>query len=423
MKALFQELSRHRRDVVLLNAVMLAATLLFWVFLPDRWEKDQNYDYLTYYQPVAQRLLNGAGLREASGAPATHYPPGYSILLAGVFGAAKITGVSQVAALSCFILICSALSVMLVYAIALSVFGGRIALVSGLLWATYPFFLWLSKQPNSETPFLVFFLATIYSFVAFWPEHVRPEWPAVRTGILAGLTSLVRPASILLSFILAALLVYGRRDLRFSRRAIAALLLLAGNVAAVMPWEIWVWQQKGRWILLSQGSPVGLIEGMNFALGARGSGVPLRISPNIRELMTEASAHPERISTIGGVVRFLLEKARHDPATVLEFLLFKARRAWYGTQAQWLESWTAAIQALYLCIILAGAVIALRWRGPPFHYALLALLCTGYIWAMSLVVVPLLRYMIPAMSLLMVLAAVCINRLLEKAASPARRLP
>ncbi|MGH9662989.1 MAG: hypothetical protein ACRD9L_01020, partial [Bryobacteraceae bacterium] len=206
-------------------------------------------------------------------------------------------------------------------------------------------------------------------------------------------------------------------DLRMRQRLAAAVLLLVGNVAAVMPWGVWVWQEKGRWVLLSEGSPVGLIEGMNFALQPHGSGVPLRISPNIRKLMSEADAHHERISTIGGVVRFLLEKARHDPSTVLQFLLFKARRAWYGTQAQWLENWTAAIQMVYLSAILAGAALALRRRGPPRHYALLAILCSGYIWAMSLVVVPLLRYMMPAMSLLLVLAAVFLAWLRERVQS------
>jgi len=317
-----------------------------------------------------------------------------------------LTGIGEEAALKVFILVCSALTVTLLYAIALRIFGEHVALLTGLLWATYPFFLWLSKQPNSETPFLVLFLATIYSFIAFWSAAVRPEWPSIRTGLLAGLTSLVRPAAVVLSVVLAIVLLYVRRDLQTKRRFRAAVLLLFGNLMAVMPWEVWVWQQSGHWILLGRSSKVSLVEGMNFALRPQGSGVPLQVDPKIRDLMAKADGHQERIDTLGGLTRFLLAEARTDPVTVGRFLLFKGRRAWYGTQAQWLENWTAVIQIVYLCVILAGAALALRKRDGRRDYALLAILCAAYFWAMTLIVVPLLRYMVPAMSLLMVLAAV-----------------
>ncbi|MGH7866574.1 MAG: ArnT family glycosyltransferase, partial [Candidatus Dormibacteraceae bacterium] len=395
MKALFEDLSTRKRDVALLNLAMLVVILVFWATLSGRWEQDQNYDYLTYYGPVAQRLVDGVGLWEPSGAVAAHYPPGFSILLAGVYEIADLTGIGEETALKLFILMCSALSVTLLYAIAVRIFGERVALLAGLLWATYPFFLWLSKQPNSETPFLVLFLATIYSFIAFWPGTVRPEWPSIRTGLLAGLTSLVRPAAVLLSVVLAVVLLYVRRDLQTKRRLRAAVLLLFGNLLAVMPWEVWVWQQSGQWILLGRSSKVSLVEGMNFALRPQGSGIPLQVDPKIRDLMAKADAHQERIDTLGGVMRFLLEEARTDPVTVGRFLLFKGRRAWYGTQAQWLENWTAVIQAGYLSVILAGAIFALRRRDGRRNYALLSILCAAYFWAMTLIVVPLLRYMVP----------------------------
>ena len=415
MKALSQKISAHRRDIVVLNLVALGATILLWVFLSGKWAEDQNFDYFTYYQPVARRLLNGGGLREATGAPATHYPPGFSILLAGVFGAAKLTGISEGILLKCFILICGLLTATLLYLIAMQVFSARIALIAGLLWATYPFFLWLSKQPNSETPFMVLFLAAICSYVAFWPDTARLGWPAARTSILAGLTSLVRPAAFLLSVVLAVLLLCWRRDLRMRQRLTAAVLLLVGNVIAILPWEVWVWQQKGHWILLSENTPNNLVVGMNFGAKPQGSGVLLPVDANVRELMRDADAHYYRITTVGGLARYLLEKARQEPVTVLQFLLLKARRAWYGTNAQWLENWTAAIQIVYLCAIVAGAVIALRRRGPPRHYAVLAILCTCYIWALTVLVLPLLRYMIPAMSLLIVLMAVFIDWLIQHA--------
>jgi 4-amino-4-deoxy-L-arabinose transferase-like glycosyltransferase len=349
MKTLLETVSIHRRDIALLNLAALAVTLLFWAFLSGRWAEDQNFDYLTYYQPVAQRLLDGVGLREESGALAAHYPPGFSILLAGVFGVARLTGMNEELALDIFILICTALSVTLVYMIALRVFGNRTALLAGLLWLTYPFSLWLTKQPNSETPFLVLLLATIYSFVSFRqeePELRSTGWPALRTGLLAGLTSLVRPVAVVLSVVLATVLLYSRRDLRTKQRLRAAALLLAGNLLAVMPWEFWVWQDSGQWIVLARSSSNSLMDGMTFAAHPKGSGVLLPVRPNVRELMLRADADHERVETLGGIARFLWKEARRDPATVLEFLFLKARRIWYGTHGQWLETFSACVQIL-----------------------------------------------------------------------------
>ena len=65
-----------------------------------------------------------------------------------------------------------ALTSVLVYLLAQSVWGPLPALISALIWMTYPFALWLTKQQGSEMPFLVVFYGGVY---LFWRALLRRD--------------------------------------------------------------------------------------------------------------------------------------------------------------------------------------------------------------------------------------------------------
>src|SRR5207245_11120905 len=104
--------------------------------------------------------------------PATGTPPGYPLILSGLFrlsGALNLSDAAATLALACVAMgICS----VLVYAIARSVWGAAPALLAPLIWMTYPFTLWLTKQPNSEIPFLIVFYG---AFGLFWSALIKPS--------------------------------------------------------------------------------------------------------------------------------------------------------------------------------------------------------------------------------------------------------
>src|SRR5713226_4669806 len=71
----------------LVVAILLASvlvTLTFWRILPDSFRLNEQSDYPSYYKPVAQSILAGRGVSRGDENPATAYPPGYSLFLAGV---------------------------------------------------------------------------------------------------------------------------------------------------------------------------------------------------------------------------------------------------------------------------------------------------------------------------------------------------
>ncbi len=399
------------RNLLIVQAVAMLALALLWTGLQGIWRENQNFDYSTYYEPVARRLLAGGGFREPSGAPAAFYPPGFSLYLAAIFGAAHATGIPEEPALRVAILICTLLSVSLLYAAVKLIFDEQTAVIAALLWATYPFSLWLGKQPNSETPFMVFFLAGIYALVRTCREP-KPSWTwAALTGVCVGLAALVRPIAVVYALICCCGLWLMARGISSRSRVALMLCLVAGNVAAVLPWEAWVYAQDGERILLDRNSGWSLIDGMTFALHPRASGVQLEVSPDVRDLMEEADRNRGQISSVGGLVRFLATEARQRPLAVARLLLLKARRAWFGTNAQWLETGTAWVQVVYLVLAVAGLVLLFRSQDTVERgFAAFTVATIVYFWGMAILVLPLLRYMIPAMSLLMVAIAVLCRR-------------
>jgi 4-amino-4-deoxy-L-arabinose transferase-like glycosyltransferase len=398
--------SRRVRDLAVLAAVLAAALTALWIGLPGQWRENQNFDYTTYYEPVARRLLAGGGFREPSGAPAAHYPPGFSLLLAAVFGLAGWTGAGEDLVFKVFVLLCDLASVALVYLIAERAGGRKLGLAAGLLWATYPFFLWLSKQPNSETPFLVLLLLASYLFLRLATGDLRYV-TALGAGVAAGMASLIRPSAVGYGALLAGLLLFLLKEVPVARRSALALVLAAGNLAAVAPWELWVYSADGEKIVLGRNVANSLKDGMTFAMTAKASGKPLPVGDDIRGLMQRAYADPSSTRSVPAVARFLAGEVKVRPLTVVRFLWLKARRAWFGTHGQWLETPIACIQIVYLSAACAGLVFL--WRsGEPARkrFAVLAIAASLYFWGLTVLVLPLLRYMIGAMALLVVADAV-----------------
>src|SRR5262249_2328310 len=148
----------------LIVAVFITAMLVTWLWgalLPDNFQQNESSDYIGFYEPLASSLLAGNGFRQPDGAPSTRYPPGFPILLAGVFEISKILNVPRAVAVSAFILICTGLTAVLVFLLARIIWKPIPAIVASLIWITYPLGLWLAKQPNSELPFMVVLYAAM----------------------------------------------------------------------------------------------------------------------------------------------------------------------------------------------------------------------------------------------------------------------
>lgn len=405
-------LAMHPRKCILLAGLVLH--LGVFLGLPGHLRINISPDYQDYYLPAAKRMLAGQGYTDKTGQFIARYPPVFPLLVAGTIQVGRTTGVSERTSLDVMIALCGIASALLLFETGLLLFSFPASLAAALLWLTYPFYLYLAKQPNPESPFIVFLLAAVYAWARGLVDRCRMSvwvWPFL-AGSAAGLATLTRPISLLLPALLAMLLIWNGGRALWRRRLVAATVLVASSVAVLVPWEIAAKRNTGEWILVSSNSSYSTFDGLTFALEPKGSGELLEVDPEVHVLMQDVWENRHSLPTTGSMLQFVADRFADEPWAVTKLLLLKARRAWYATQAQWYENVSAAVQIPYLLLILLG--IYEGFRRPPSPaartYLAMAVLTTLYMWAMTLLVLPILRYMVPAVALLMLPAAAVVTR-------------
>ncbi len=396
--------------VIAVFAVSMLVTVVFWKVLPNDYRVNEQSDYFASYEPTARSLIAGRGFTRDGENLATEYPPGHPLILAGVFAASHALHIPEETGLSALAMVGMGLSAVLVFFLARLIWGTRAALVSATLWMTYPFALWLTKQPNSEIPFIVVLYAGL---LLFWFGLIRrPRARAIYfvCGLLCGSAMLIRPIAIGIGVVLAGIIWIVRRE-DASVRLLPIGLLLLGNLVAVLPWEAYVYSKTGRVLALSTNDVRSLRDGLTFAINPKGYRGESSVSPDVAEVMGNILAEANQILTVGQLGSVVAREFRSHPAAVTKISLLKIARSWYGTDSGRQEWLVLLIQIAYLGLILWS----IRWAwirgGIDRGFAISALLITIYFWGMTILGLSILRYMVPAIGLLFVLVGgACASR-------------
>ncbi len=388
--------------VLAVFVVSILVTVVFLRVLPSSFRLNEQSDYHAFYEPVARSILAGRGLSRGYENPATEYPPGYPLVLAGVFWLTHRLNVSEEVGLSTLAVLGVALVSVFVFLLARIIWGPLSALVSSLIWMTYPFALWLTKQPNTEIPFMVAFYGGLF---LFWYALLRRTraWPIYfACGLLFGVAMLVRPIAIGIGVVMGIVVWFVVRELTAPSRLVLITMLLLGNLVAVLPWEGWVYFKTGKVILLGTVGVNGMRDGLTFGINKdyrEGSNVPA----NVQAVMDDIHSHLDEIVTFRDLASTVAKEFRARPLAVAELLSLKAARCWYGTDSGRREWPILLIQAAYLATILSCA--RKLWRQGGIYRQFLVSVCpiVIYFWGMTFLALSILRYMVPVMGLLFIL--------------------
>lgn len=401
----------HATGVFLLS---IAITILFWRYLPASFQQNDNSDYTTIYEPVARNILNGAGFFLTNGAPALNYPPGFPIILAGIFWLARALGLPESLVYSAFTLLCMGLSSMLIFLFSVQIWGIRGGWLSALFFMTYPFVLWLTKQPNSEIPYMVVFYASLYLFWLGMHKQKKPGWLLLISGILAGFAMLIRPIAVGMGLILFVILLIIDKKRPMILRFLLGLAILFGSFLAILPWEVWAYQNTGQLVLLSTGSVPSIRDGLTFAVESKNYRQNIVIPADVVHLQNEFVAENASMNSLGEVIGTVKKHLIQEPLTVIKLFLIKSARSWYGTDTGSMEPDIIAIQLVYILFILLATVFVWHNRSSIPGLLLFVWGFVFYFWLMTTMVLSILRYMVPVIGLLALLIPELVNVLLRR---------
>lgn len=401
---MLSHLMRIKQGLILV-IISWVVIIIFWNVLPSHLRANESNDFQNFYKPVALRLLAGQGLTTPDGLPLLRYPPGYPVILATFLLVTQALHIPSSLVIPLFILVCVGLIVLLLYLLTSDVFGRKAGILASLIWIVYPGFLWLTKQPNSELPFLVLYLGGV---LLFWKAFIIPTknwffW--FLPGLLIGLSVLVRPAGLgVIGVLLLACLVSQRLNLQ--QKALACMALTISFSAVVLPWELWVYARTGQVIPVSTGAITGIWDGLTFGVAGEDEQFRYRLPIASRLFMEELQEQ----ATLKGntddkqeLWNIFIMQARLQPLAALQLIILKAARSWFATDSGRFEKLNLAIQVFFLAWIFLGAFSAWHMGSQQREFTKLILGISIYFWLITLSMLSILRYMIPAMAVLITL--------------------
>lgn len=227
-----------RIDVIMMLLLFVTAIIprAAWTAYNDRAPKELNDP--TFYVLYSDRIADGLGYTRLSGEKYAYYPVGYPATLAALKKAGDIFGwdrsiFSQKMMNGMF----GAISVLLLYLIALRMFDRRVAVVAGLLQSFFPSQIYYAGTILSEAEFTMLFLAALLVLVWHpWRREGMPWQQLLAAGVLLSAATMVR--GILLIFPLLLLAIWWFQLRSRKRALVQTAIVFAGIAVFTVPWSI-----------------------------------------------------------------------------------------------------------------------------------------------------------------------------------------
>jgi len=405
-----------RSAATLLVAVLLAA---FGVRLAAAcwWQARHSGRFLfgdsESYWVLARAIAHGGPYEYGSPDARVFRAPGYPLLLAPLF----VFGGDQPPVLAARVsgALLGTLAVAGVGWMAGMLFGPRAGLLAAGIAAIEPGTAATSAMVLSEALFLPLVILHLGLWVAAWQARtsIRGVWLAAGAGLAAGAAALARPSWLLFTP-LAVLLAIVAGPKRKRHLEIGA-VMLAGLVVAMLPWWIRNYGVIGRFVPTTLQVGASLYDGWNpQATGASDLGFVARF-------VEEERARPAGGNDAGAPLEYRLNRrmrraaidwALDHPGAAVRLAAVKFVRIWnVWPNEKGLSAWPIrlALTVTYVPIMLLAALGALRTirRGWPY---VLCWLPAVYFTLLHTVFVGSIRYRMPAMLTLIVLAAGAASR-------------
>jgi len=351
------------------------------------------------YWGIAQSLWQGEGLRDELGFRSGRMPL-YPALLSPF--TSMPNGIAACEALQWLV---GALSAAMV-TIWTRRWGSGVAVVAGTLVALDPFLVFSSSLLLTETTFIAALIALWWALWRVSAATFSPrDWGLA--GSLAGICVYLRESSLglLLGALIWAVIVHRERAKALSGAALCLLIV----AAMLSPWAFRNHRILGQWRWLTTRGGISLYDGVGPQADGGSDLGNIKDSPTVRgmdELERDAYFRREAWNAI-----------RANPARILRLAGTKLARMWnpipnVDSYQSNLTRLVSAGWVLPVFLLALGGALVLTTRARPdgLGLTLFLLLPAFYLSAVHALFVGSVRYRLPAMPFLEVLAAIALCR-------------
>ena len=361
---------------------------------------------------LAKNMAEGRGYLDEEGNPDSYFNPGYPSLLAGC---RLLSGDSLLTVKITHILLDIATAVVLSW-LLLRTSSALTALFFATAFALHPLFIHLGNNVNDE-PLLIFFVVT--SFVALYRAIDRPAaWRFALAGLLLGLAIFTKSTPILLPFVVTGAMFLVARKMKANRMTHWLAYLLA-SIIVLLPWAYRNYLVFGHFSFSTRGIGTNLWWGSNPRIFAT-YGKAQRVAANEIELeMVAKGIQPPAENNVFDREHWRLRMAiqqykelLRQPGFLVKVLFLKSTRTIYATEDRASAHLPLVLLQVPTILLAAYGTVRLWKRAEVRVLAWLLVLHVGYYYGIVSAGMPMVRYFVPAIPLLLAAAAVGLVALL-----------
>jgi hypothetical protein len=151
---------------------------------------------------------------------------------------------------------------------------------------------------------------------------------------------------------------------------------------------------------LSSLGPASIRLGFTFPVKLDGFRQPVRVPEDVFNLSQQILDDSRKATTTSEHFIILISNFRKAPIPFVRLILIKLCRVWYGSDTNNYDRYSFMVQALYLLLLGLSAYISAKNISNGCLLFQITIPSLIYFWLMTILGMPLLRYMVPAISLL-----------------------
>jgi len=291
--------------------------------------------------------------------------------------------------------------------------GRRAAVGTATAHALLPSFVHYAPLLLSESAYLLLLVALMLKAARLLAEdEPRPFAGAALVGLLGGLAMLTRAVALPAFAVVVALIALAPRGR--PKRPLAALVAVAVAVAVVAPWQVALAHREGRLAILSTATELNLLVANNPWQRESGDRTLPFLDHQVREEARRTGRRPDQVAR-----RIALAEIVHEPGKTISNAWLQARRllgpdrvalrslqtAYYRPLPDWATRSLTIVFLLTVPLLFGGAAAAIAAGAVPARFALLLGSVAAAHLLPPLFAVSVSRLGIPALLLLLPLAA------------------
>jgi 4-amino-4-deoxy-L-arabinose transferase-like glycosyltransferase len=395
----------RRLDLLLMLLLFVTAIVprAAWTAYNDRAPQALN-DPL-FYNFYGDQIADGHGYTRFTGEKYAYYPVGYPATLAALKKAGDIFGWGRsIFSAKMMNGMFGAISVLLLYLIAVRMLDRRVAVAAGLLQSIFPSQIYYGGTILSEAEFTMLLLAAVLVLVwRPWSRDGMPWQQLFAAGLLLSAATMVRGILVVFPLVLLAIWWFYLRSRK--RALIQTAILFAGIAVLTVPWSVRntlaFHTLTGPSTNLGDDLCIGNFNGSNGAFTLRGKCFPDpagkppmqveadRNREGVRIAIHDVLTHPVRMPKLIGEKAWWLVYTDDDGITAAEsyghdVFIPVYRREVLSVAANWIYYATGAIALLGVVAFALGkdlrrafflatlgylvAVPLVFFGDPRFHY-------------------------------------------------------